>query len=61
MPTMKTIKQISETSGISYERIRQLCLQGKIVFIKAGNKYLINEEKFIEYLNTGEQENSEND
>ena len=54
VPTMLTINETSERTGISYFAIRQLCLQGKIVFIRSGKKYLINFEKFIEYLNDGE-------
>ncbi len=60
-PRMLTIKQVVAETNLSYEFIRQLCLQNKIVFIKAGNKYLINWDKFIDYLNRGtptEQENN---
>lgn len=55
VPTMLTIKEMSEISGLSYDCIRNWCLQGKIVFIKAGNKYLVNYEKFVAFLN-GEKE-----
>jgi len=54
VPTMLTIRETAERSGLAVHYIRQLCLQEKIVFRKAGNKYLINYEKFIEYLNAGE-------
>lgn len=50
-PRMLTIKQTAAETNLSYEFIRQLCLQKKIVFVKTGNKYLINLEKFIDYLN----------
>ena len=50
-PTMLTIKQTAEATNLSYDFIRKLCLQKKIVFIKTGNKYLINLEKFVNYLN----------
>ena len=50
-PTMLTIRQTAERTGLSYEHLRKLCLQKKIVFVKAGNKYLINQEKFADYLN----------
>ena len=55
IPTMITIKEAAEKTGISYSRIRTLWLEGKIVHIKAGRRFLINLEKLIEYLNTGEQ------
>lgn len=51
MPRMITIKQASIETGLAYERIRQLCLTKQIVFIKAGNKYLINAEKLADFLN----------
>lgn len=54
IPTMLTIKEVSIRTGVSYDAIRKLCLQNKIVFIKAGAKYLINMEKFIDYLNRGD-------
>ena len=41
---------------ISYKALWQMCKQNKIVYIKSGNKYLVNVDKFIEYLNTGDQE-----
>lgn len=50
-PRMLTIKQTAEETNLSYGFIRNLCLQNKIVFIKTGNKYLINMDKFIDYLN----------
>lgn len=55
IPTMKTIKEAAAETNVSYDFIRKLCLQNKIVFIRAGAKYLINMEKFVEFLNEGEQ------
>lgn len=52
-PTMLTIKEVSECTKLSYNFIRQLCLNNKIIYVKAGTKYLINYEKFIDFLNTG--------
>ena len=43
---------------ISY--LRKLCLQKKIVFIRAGNKYLLNAERLREYLENGEAVNNGN-
>ena len=53
-PTMLTINQTADRSGLARHYIRQLCVQNKIVYIKAGNKYLINFDRFVEFLNTGE-------
>ena len=54
VPTMVSIKTASEKTGISYNRLRCLCLEGKIVYITAGRRYLINLERLIEYLNSGD-------
>ena len=56
IPRMRTIQQVSEATGFSYRRIMMLCKENKIVYVKAGAKYLVNLDKFIEYLNAGEQE-----
>ncbi|MCI9067690.1 MAG: hypothetical protein HFI65_03270 [Lachnospiraceae bacterium] len=32
--------------------IRKLCLQGRLVHVRAGRKFLINKEKLADYLNT---------
>ena len=53
-PIMLTINQTAERSGLAAHYIRQLCVQGKIVHCRAGSKYLVNFEKFVEFLNTGE-------
>ena len=54
MPTMYTINQAAEATGLSYDFLRKLCLQNKIVFVRAGTKYLINMERLREYLDKGE-------
>lgn len=54
IPTMITIKDASNQTGLSYEYIRKLCLQGKIVHVRAGRKFLVNMEKLVDYLNEGE-------
>ncbi len=56
LPVMKTIKEIMAETGFSYRHLAQLCHQNKIVYIRTGKKFLINYEKFIEYLNTGDTE-----
>lgn len=54
LPNMKSIKEMTQLTGLSYSFLRQLCLQNKIVHIRTGKKYLINYDRFIDYLNTGE-------
>lgn len=51
IPVMITISQAVAETGISYDYLRKLCLQGKLVHVRAGKKYLINKEKLAEYLN----------
>jgi len=51
IPRMRTIKETAEITELAYNYLRNLCLQNKIVYVRAGNKYLINLDKFIEYLN----------
>lgn len=55
-PTMIGIAEASKRTNISYDYLRKLCLQNKIVHIRAGVRYLINFEKLVEYLNQGDQE-----
>ena len=56
MPRMITIAEAQRLTGMSYQFIRSLILQGKITYVMTGRKYLINEVKLCEYLNRGEQE-----
>ena len=55
-PEMNTIRVESELTGLSYDFLRKACLQGKIVHIKVGSKYLINHQKLIEWLQTSHGE-----
>lgn len=56
IPQMVSIREASDKTGVSYDALRKMCLNNQIVYIKAGNKFLINFGKLVEYLNTGEQE-----
>ncbi len=53
MPTMKKLREAAEVTGLSYNYLRQLCLQKKIVCVRAGNRWFVNMEKLAEYLNNG--------
>lgn len=53
-PIMMTLNQAAEATGLSYDHLRKLCLQKKIVFVRAGSKYLINADRLREYLDKGE-------
>ena len=54
IPRMRSISEVSAETGIPYHTIRQWCLEKKIVHIKAGNKYLVNLDRFVDFLNTGD-------
>ena len=54
IPKMLTINEIAEVAGLAKFYIRQLCINKKIVCVKAGRKFLINLEKLIEFLNSGD-------
>lgn len=59
IPLMWTIKEASQNTRLSYDFIRKLCLQNKIVHVKAGRKYFVNSEKLVEYLNSGKAASGE--
>ena len=52
---MVTLKEASSRTGISYDRLRKMCINRQIVHIRAGSKFLLNWERLGEYLNTGGQ------
>lgn len=51
LPIMKPIKEMVELTGLSYTYLRNLCIRNEIVHIRTGKKYLINYDRFIDYLN----------
>lgn len=55
LPKMKTINEMVELTGLPYTFFRGLCVQNKIVYVKTGKKYLINYDRFVDYLNSGER------
>ena len=56
IPTMLTIEKASALTGITKYRLRELCKGKKIVCILCGNKYLINLDRLIDFLNRGDQD-----
>ena len=54
MPTMKKLRDAAAATGLSYSCLRRLCIQGKIVCVRSGNRWYINMERLAEYLNKGE-------
>lgn len=54
IPTMATIQEAANQTGLSYDYIRKLCIQDKIVYVQIGAKRLVNMDKLRSYLNSGE-------
>ena len=54
IPTMVTIQEAANQTGLSYDYIRKMCIQNKIVYVKAGAKRLVNLDMLRRYLNRGE-------
>ncbi len=59
IPTMLTIKEAAQQTKLTEHYIRSLCISGKIVTVKTGKKYLVNLERLIDFLNTGDCETSQ--
>ena len=51
IPTMLTIEETARRTGVAPYFVRQCCLKNQIAYVKAGRKYLVNFEKFVDYLN----------
>lgn len=57
IPVMWGIKEASEKTGISYDHVRRLCLQGRVKCIRVGekrSKILINAASLVEVMNGSE-------
>ena len=53
-PAMVTIREVANQTGLSYDYIRKICIQDKIVYVKAGAKRLVNLDILRRHLNRGE-------
>lgn len=52
VPRMETIKNTAKLFGLPEHLVRQKVLSGEVVAISAGRRYLVNVDKFAEYLNS---------
>lgn len=50
-PRMKTINETAQLTGVAAHRIRILCKTGQISAIQCGCRWLVNLDRFIDYLN----------
>lgn len=51
-PRMLGIKETAEVFGLPVHFVRQKAASGEIVAVKAGRRYLINADRFADYLNS---------
>ena len=54
-PRMRTILETAEITGIAAYRIRVLCKTGQICALQCGSRWLVNLDRFIEYLNAPQE------
>ena len=54
-PHMGTIKEAADASGLTVYRVRCLVASGRIRYIKAGRRILVNLDSLARYLNAGDQ------
>lgn len=52
IPRMETIKNTAKIFGLPEYLVRQKVLSGEIVAISSGRRYLVNIDKFADYLNS---------
>lgn len=52
VPRMETIKKTAEIFGLPVHFVRQKVLSGEIVAVRAGKRFLVNLDRFAEYLNS---------
>lgn len=54
-PHMGTIKEAADASGLAVYRVRRLVSSGKIRYIRAGRRILVNLDSLARYMNAGDQ------
>ncbi len=50
-PTMLTVRETSERTGLPTSTLRKWCKLEQIVYVSAGKKVLINYDKLLDFLN----------
>ncbi len=51
IPRMVSIKEAAAITGLAEYHVRQLCIKGEITAVQTGRKWLVNVDRFIDYLN----------
>ena len=54
VPIMKTIDATAADAGLAKHYVRQLVLQNKVIYVRCGKKYLVNWDRFCDFLNAGD-------
>ena len=52
IPRMRTIKETAELFSLPVHFVRQKVADGEIVAVRAGRRFLVNIDRFAEYLNS---------
>lgn len=52
IPLMLTINETAATFGMSPYAVRRMVKSGKVVAVQVGCKYLVNADRFSEFLNS---------
>ncbi len=60
-PNMGTVAKAAEIYGLSPAYIRRLCRQGKIRYVVAGHRWLVNLDSLAKYFNEGDPVPAEQD
>ena len=58
-PNMGTVKRAAETYGLSPSYIRRLCRIGKIRYVNAGHRWLVNLDSLARYFEEGDPADGE--
>lgn len=53
-PVMKTVKDAAEIYGLSPAYVRRLCRTGKVRFVNAGHRWLVNMDSLTRYFTEGD-------
>ena len=61
VPTMVSIREASQRTGLTYILIKDICDSGRIVYIRSGKKYLVNFDSLLRLLQQGEGGKKEHD
>lgn len=54
IPRMATIKETVKLTGIPEYALRRLVREKRIVYITVGNRVMVNVDRLIDYLNSGD-------